>query len=196
MRPEVVRKARRDMPLVEAEAALLARVFERDLRAFEQLYRLYHPRLTRFLFKMTRRAALVDEVVNDTMMVVWSRPDSFNGTSKLSSWIFGIAYRKALQAMRRQDLPVDDPQADERESPAPGPEQQAGTERSKRGLLAALDALSADHRLVVELTYFQEFGYREIAEIMDCPVDTVKSRMFYARRHLGRLLHGDLADWL
>jgi RNA polymerase sigma-70 factor (ECF subfamily) len=180
----------------ETEVSLLERVVERDLRAFETLYRLYHPRLTRFLFNMTRRPALVDEVVNDTMLVVWSRPDSFNGTSKLSSWVFGIAYRKALQATRRQDLPIEDARAEQRESAEPGPEQRAGEDRSRRSLLAALNELSADHRLVVELTYFQDFGYREIAEIMDCPVDTVKSRMFYARRHLGRLLTGDLGDWL
>ena len=178
------------------DLALLARVLDRDLRAFETLYRLYHPRLSRFLFNMTRRPAIVDEVVNDTMLVVWSRPDSFNGASKLSSWIFAIAYRKALQALRRQDVPIDDPRAAERESPAAGPEQLAGEYRARHGLQAALDELSPDHRTVVELTHFLEFGYREIAEIMDCPVDTVKSRMFYARRHLGRVLHGELADWL
>jgi len=180
----------------DTDAALLTRVVERDLRAFEKLYRLYHPRLTRFLFNMTRRPALVEEVLNDTMLLVWSRPDSFNGTSKLSSWIFGIAYRKALQAMRRQDVPVEDPRAEERASSDAGPEQRAGEDRSRRSLLGALEELSDDHRTVVELTYFQDFGYREIAEIMNCPVDTVKSRMFYARRHLGRLLSGDLADWL
>jgi RNA polymerase sigma factor (sigma-70 family) len=196
-RQGVLRDARHgtSMP-ADTDAALLARVVARDLRAFEALYRLFHPRLTRFLMNMTHRPTLVDEVLNDTMMVVWSRPDSFNGASKLSSWIFGIAYRKALQAMRRQDLPVDDPAAEERASAEPGPEQQAGAQRSQRSVLAALNELSPDHRAVVELTYFQDFGYREIAEIMDCPVDTVKSRMFYARRHLGRLLNGDLADWL
>lgn len=197
MRHGTARDNRRDYSLAGGDdVALLARVLQRDLRAFEALYRIYHPRLTRFLFNMTRRPAIVDEVVNDTMLVVWSRPDSFNGTSKLSSWIFAIAYRKALHALRRQDLPVEDPRAEDRASIAPGPEQLAGERRSQHGLLAALDELSPDHRTVVELTYFQDFGYREIAEIMDCPVDTVKSRMFYARRHLGRVLHGELADWL
>lgn len=195
MRHGTVRSASRD-PSPAADAALLARVIDRDLRAFEALYQLYHPRLTRFLFNMTRRPALVDEVVNDTMMVVWSRPEGFDGSSKLSSWIFAIAYRKALQALRRQDVAVDDPRAEERESPDPGPEQAAGEARVRHSLRAALDALSADHRTVVELTYFHDFGYREIAAIMDCPVDTVKTRMFHARRRLARLLDGSLADWL
>lgn len=191
---EAVRREAR--PSADAEAGLLARIMERDVRAFERLYYLYHPRLTRFLLNMTRRPTLVDEVLNDTMLVVWSRPDSFNGTSKLSSWIFAIAYRKALQALRRQDMPVEDTRGEERESLDSGPEQQAAERLSRDSLLAAMDTLSTDHRMVVELTYFQDFGYREIAEIMDCPVDTVKSRMFYARRHLGKVLNGHLADWL
>ena len=56
--------------------------------------------------------------------------------------------------------------------------------------------LSADHRAVVDLTYFHGMGYREIAEVVDCPVDTVKTRMFYARRRLKQALSGALADWI
>lgn len=175
---------------------LLARVALRDETAFEQLYRLYHPRLVRFLMNMTRRPSVVDEVLNDTMMVVWVRPEGFNGTSRLSSWIFGIAYRKALKALRDQDMPVEDSQQDLRESEAFGPEREADERRTGLLLKHALDGLSLDHRTVVELTYFQACNYKEIAEIMDCPVDTVKTRMFHARRHLARLLGGTLADWI
>ena len=59
-----------------------------------------------------------------------------------------------------------------------------------------MQSLSPDHRAVVDLTYFHDLGYREIAEIMDCPVDTVKTRMFYARRHLKKCLEGELPDWI
>jgi len=181
---------------VNADASLMARIARRDLRAFEDLYRAYHPRLTRFLMTMTRRPPLVEEVLNDTMMVVWNRPERFNGASKVSTWIFAIAYRTALSALRRQDVPVEDHQADERPSPDPGPERRLGERQAHAALLGALDSLSADHRAVVDLTYFHEMGYREIAEIMACPVDTVKTRMFHARRQLKRILVGQLADWL
>ena len=80
----------------------------RDVQAFEALYRIYQPRLVRFLTSFVHRPPMVEEVVNDTMMVVWNRPDSFNGASKLSTWIFGIAYRKGLKALRRRDDPVED----------------------------------------------------------------------------------------
>ena len=178
------------------EAQLVARIRARDLRAFEELYRNYHPRLTRFLTNLVHRPQIVEEVFNDTMMVVWDKLDSFAGASKLSTWIFAIAYRKAMKALRRQDMPVEDKEADAQVSLEHGPDLQFGQRRAQEALLGAIGALSPDHRAVVDLTYFHELGYREIAEIMACPVDTVKTRMFHARRHLKRKLSGDLADWL
>ena len=166
------------------EVRLIARTAAGDLRAFELLYRLYHPRLTRFLERMTRRPGLVEEVLDDTLMVVWRRADTFKGDSKLSTWIFAIAYRKALKALRRLDYPAVDESADERPEPGPGPEQRFGEGELRSALLAALTQLSAPQRAVVDLAYFQGLGVREIAEIADCPVDTVKTRMFYARRRL------------
>jgi len=178
------------------EACLIARIAGGELRAFEALYRIYHPRLTRFLGNMTRRPQLVEEALNDTMLVVWRRADSYNGSSKVSTWIFAIGYRQALKALRRLDEPVEDKNAETRESLEAGPEQQVGHRQVQEALLSAMDELSADHRAVVDLTYFHEIGYREIADIMECPVDTVKTRMFHARRHLKNKLAGRLADWL
>lgn len=178
------------------ELQLIARIRARDLRAFESLYRRYHPRLSRFLTNLMRRPHLVEEVLNDTMLVVWNRPDSYNGASRLSTWIFAIGYRKALKALSRYDDPLEDLQAESRASAEPGPELQLGRRQAHEALLEAMGELSPDHRAVVDLTYFHEMGYREIAEIMDCPVDTVKTRMFYARRHLKRGLAGALTDWI
>jgi RNA polymerase sigma-70 factor (ECF subfamily) len=189
--------------LVEASRAatpedvrLFERVRARDRDAFEALYRLYHPRLARFLLNLLHRPQLVEEVLNDTMFVVWERSDTFRGASKLSTWIFAIAYRKAMKALRRLDEPIEDRDADLRPSDGDAPDAPTNRRRAQAALLAALQRLSADHRAVVDLTYFHEMGYREIAEIMDCPVDTVKTRMFHARRNLRRMLDGELADWL
>jgi RNA polymerase sigma factor (sigma-70 family) len=178
------------------EPRLISQIAKGDLRAFEELYRIYRPRLTRFVINMIRRPQLAEEVLNDTMLVVWNRPDSFNGSSKVSTWIFAIAYRKALNALRRQDEPMEDVGAELRPSHESGPEQQLGQRQVQELLLSAMGELSADHRAVVDLTYFHETGYREIAQIMGCPVDTVKTRMYHARRHLKRILAGQLADWL
>jgi RNA polymerase sigma-70 factor (ECF subfamily) len=180
----------------DEDARLIALVRRGDLHAFEQLYREYQPRLARFLTHMTHRPQLVEEVFNDTMLVLWTRPDSYGGTSKLSTWIFAIAYRKALKALRRRDEPIEDKNAEIRASPEATPEQTIGDEQVHDILLKAMNDLSAEHRAVVDLTYYHDLGYREIAEIMNCPVDTVKTRMFHARRHLKRGLAGNLVDWL
>ena len=177
----------------QEEARLLAGVAAGERLAFEALYRGYHPRLTRFLERMTRRPGLVEELLNDTMLVVWRRADTFNGTSKVSTWVFAIAYRKALKALQRVDDAVEAAEADEPPAaPESGPEHQLGHRQLQQALLRAMDGLSAEHRAVVDLTYFHGMGYREIAEVVSCPVDTVKTRMFHARRRL-RLLLG--SEW-
>lgn len=178
------------------EDGLMARILTRDIAAFEELYRNYHGRLTRFLVRLIHRPTLVEEVLNDTLMVVWDRAETFNGTSKLSTWIFGIAYRKAMKALRGQDEPMEDHGAETRVDPDGTPEEELGRNRRQVLLARAIRELSPEHRAVVEFTYYQEMGYREIAAIMECPLDTVKTRMFHARRHLRRRLAGDLQEWL
>ena len=178
------------------DARLIAQVVTGDLRAFETLYRLYHPRLSHFLIRMLRRPTLVEEVLNDTLLIVWKKAETYNGHSKVSTWIFAIAYRRALKALRRVDEPMEDTFAEHRESGEPGPEQLLGRRQVSAVLTEALGELSHDHRTVVDLAYFHEMGYREIAEIMDCPVDTIKTRMYHARRNLRAALSGELTDWL
>jgi RNA polymerase sigma factor (sigma-70 family) len=180
------------------DAALIERVARGDLRAFEQLYRAYYPRLTRFLERMTRRPDLVDEVLNDTMLVVSTNAHKFNSTSKVSTWIFAIAYRKALKALRDVNDPVetDVDMEDLIGADQVEPKAEVMLAQLRRVLSEAVDALSANHRAVIDLTYFQGAGYREIAQIMGCPVETVKTRMFHARRRLKALLPERLEDIL
>jgi RNA polymerase sigma factor (sigma-70 family) len=178
------------------ELLLLERIRAGDDGAFQRLYRLYHPRLTNFLLKMVRRPQLVEEVLNDTLMVVWQRPDSFHGGSKLSTWIFAIAYRKALKGLKKFDDPLEDDEVAERVSEEESPEENSATFRRRDMLAEVMQELSPAHRAVVDLTYYHELDYNEIARILDCPVGTVKTRMFHARRQLRRLLEGGLEDWV
>ena len=179
-----------------AELLLLEKIRRGDRGAFEALYRAYHPRLTRFLLRLVRRPQLVEEALNDTLMVVWQRPDSFHGGSKLSTWIFAIAYRKAMKALGRFDDPREDPDGFERADEGPGPEDNSAGVLRRDLLARALDELSPAHRAVVDLTYYHELDYNEIARILDCPVGTVKTRMFHARRQLRRIVGGGLEDWV
>ena len=167
----------------DADVALLGRVRHGDRGAFSDLYRRYHPRLYGYLRRLLSDPGTVEEVLDDVMLVVWKDARKFRGNAAVSTWIFGIAYRKALTAMRsdcryqapldrRADLSTISSQSSERDE----------------WIGAALMRLSPDHRQVVELTYFSGFSYREIAEIAGCPVNTVKTRMFHARRRLKVLL--------
>ena len=178
------------------DAALIARVVERDQRAFETLYRIYQPRLARFLSLITARGTIVEEALNDTMLAVWNRARTYNGQCKVSTWIFSIAYRTAYKALRWQDVPADPAQLDEQPADDDGPEDLASTREVQDALARALEALSHDQRNVVVLTYFHDLPYQEIAQVMECPVDTVKTRMFHARRRLRQAMPGNLADWL
>src|SRR6185312_4904018 len=99
------RERQRSAP--DGDEHLLALIREGDVRAFESVYRNYYGPLTRFLQRLTRRPQVTEEVLNDTMLVLWHRPESFRGDSKLSTWMFGIAYRKAMKALRRLDEPAE-----------------------------------------------------------------------------------------
>ena len=174
----------------EEEIGLLRRVAAKDRKAFEALYNLYYRRLFAYLFKLTRRPDLVEEVLNDVMFAVWSGASGFDGRSRPSTWIFGIAYHKALKALTRR--PASPPGDLEGPEPVDGDEPESLLARRElAGVLGrALHALPPEQRAVVELTYYYERSYQEIAEIVGCPVNTVKTRMFHARRRLRELLPG------
>lgn len=165
------------------DLALLGRVRRGDRGAFSELYRRYHPRLYGYLRRLLANPAAVEEVLDDVMLVVWKDARKFRRDSAVSSWIFGIAYRKALTAMRaesRYQTPLD--RSVDTSAVA------VVSTQNDEWIRAALLQLSPDHRQVVDLTYFGGFSYQEIADIAGCPVNTVKTRMFYARRRLKVLL--------
>ena len=177
-------RARRDGYSADEEVELLGRVAAEEMEAFETLYRLYTPRLQRFVRGITRQPVLVEEILDDTMMVVWRKAYTFNHTAKVSTWILAIAYRQSLKSLKRLGhLPELD--AYENASVvASGPDDELQLQELRKHLDDALGTLSAEQRAVMELTYYFGYACREIAQIMGCPVDTVKTRMFYARRKL------------
>lgn len=179
------------------DAAWLARIAAGERGAFEALYRAYFTRLSRFLQRMLRRPPLIEEVINDTLYVVWHRARHYTGASKVSTWIFGIAYRRALKALAEIDDPVEsDPEAPAHEQATAA---DALLQTELRLLLEqAIAQMTPEQRAVIELTYYHGCPYREIAQIMGCPVETVKTRMFYARRRLRALLdlHRKDLPWL
>lgn len=167
----------------------LTAIIAGDRGAFNELYRRYFPRLMDFLARVVNQRELAEEVVNDTMYTVWTASQTFAGRSKVSTWIFGIAYKKALKRIDRDHRWVHDALDDAAELVADSdPVADVDVAQLRGSLDRALARLSPAHRSVVELTYLMDYSYDEIADIVGCPVNTVKTRMFHARAHLRRLL--------
>src|ERR1700694_3784920 len=174
------------------EFALLHRIAQKDRGAFEELYTVYYRRIFSYLFKLTRRAEMVEEVLNDVMLVIWRKAASFDGRSRPSTWIFGIAYHKAMKALAQRRPAERSGDDGEREPLEPVDQEEPGSLLVRRELATtlgrALLAISAEQRAVVELTYFHGLSYQEISDVVGCPVNTVETRMFHARRRLRDLL--------
>lgn len=165
----------------ESDAELLAAIGTGDRRALEELYLGYHRRLARFLSRFSPRYENVEEVINDTFLVVWRRAQDFRRDSLVSTWIFGIAYRTALKSLRRQKNHSAARRLDEFPEQTVDPVLETEV---KDWLSEGLDQLPAEQRLTLELAYHMGYSLEEIAAITDAPVGTVKARMFHARAKL------------
>lgn len=167
----------------ERELRLLARIAHQDREAFRDLYFIYHRRLSRFIARLTARHDLAEEIINDTLWTVWKKAGSFRAASQVSTWILGIAYRQALTTLRRAQahVPLDDTVMGQLAGSVDDPN---AMDETREWLGSALAQLPLEQRMVIELTYFLGHSCEEIATIMGCPVNTVKTRMFYARRKL------------
>ncbi len=188
------------MPSDAEDQQLITRIARGDGTAFDELYGRYARRVGGYLWRMLRNAELVDEVVDDVMMIVWQKAATYEPRARVSTWVLGIAHNKALQARERmrkldRERPIED---HDLAMPDPAPMANLGALAEDRDEMAKLKrgiaGLSEDHRAVVELAFFAGQSYQEIAEVVGCPVNTVKTRMFHARKQLGRIFATARAD--
>jgi RNA polymerase sigma-70 factor (ECF subfamily) len=173
------------MPLKASDRELLSRIAAGDRGALEDLYLGYHRRLASFLSRFTRQYENVEEIINDTFMVVWQRARDFRNASQVSTWIMGIAYRTALKSLRRQKNHANALSLDN--SPEQFIDPSADTEVHD-WLHHGLERLPLEQRLTLQLAYNMGHSLDEIAAITDVPVGTVKARMFHAREKLRHYL--------
>jgi RNA polymerase sigma-70 factor (ECF subfamily) len=173
----------------EPDALWIKQIAEGNREAFEKLYGEYQKRLFRYFVRMVGATETAEELTNDVLVEVWKKAGDFRGLSKVSTWIFGIAHHKAMNAYRSRKPPTVDIEAAANEAdPGATPEQSAAQVNLKEKIKRALVALSPEHREVMELTFTNGLSYQEISDIMQCPVNTVKTRMFYAKKQLQEIL--------
>jgi RNA polymerase sigma-70 factor (ECF subfamily) len=164
---------------IEDDKLLILIGNKQDRCALAELYARYRQPVARFLLRGLRENSLVEEIYNDVMLTVWHKSNSFRGESNVSTWIFAIAYRQRLSHSRKES---------KHEHTGPN-ELQYVLEPAENFTLnetieAAIVELSEQHRSVIELTYFHGYRSAEVAVILRCPQNTVKTRLFHARKKL------------
>ena len=162
---------------MKQDRILLQRIANKDKVALAELYRTYQPRVLRFIANLVRDSSARGEIVNDVFMVIWLKAATFRGNAAPSTWILGIAYKKAIKWSSRQH-----PQDSYVDNLLLGTPAESLVEMEE--FHKTLDLLSTEQRAVIELTYFFGYSYHEISGILGCPENTVKTRMFHARRKL------------
>ncbi|OGI52255.1 MAG: hypothetical protein A3B81_02440 [Candidatus Muproteobacteria bacterium RIFCSPHIGHO2_02_FULL_65_16] len=170
---------------------LLERIACGESGALEQFYEAFHGRVYAFVLRRLNNPADAAEILNEVMLEVWRSAARFEGRSQPLTWVLGIAHHKVLDRLRRahtanhEEITPDIAPADE----VSAVEALAGAEDAEL-VRRCLDKLTDSHRLVVHLAFFNDLSYHEIAEIVNCPLGTVKTRMFYAKQVLKRCLAG------
>jgi RNA polymerase sigma-70 factor (ECF subfamily) len=162
------------------EECLLEAVARGDRCAFEDLYRCYYPRLTRFLARRLPPSHSADEIINDTLLIVWKHAREFRHQSQVSTWIFGIAHRVALKSLRRDRrsfVTFEEPFID--------PYRQLEQEE---WITQGLSRLPHNQRVSLLLVYQLGHSVEQVATMTECSAGTVKSRMFHARVKLRHFL--------
>ncbi len=174
----------------EQQQQLIERIASGDKAAFEQLFKAFGERVFRYAYRLISDQEKAEEVTNDVMLQVWKNAAKFAGRSKVSTWILGITRHVALNAVRRKEFDT----VDIDDAPEPVVETSASPLvaqdriKLKTELSRVLTKLSPEHRDVVELTFFHGCSYQEIAEIVGCPTNTVKTRMHHAKKLLSGFL--------
>lgn len=171
---------------------LIEAIARKDRSAFGQFYRALERPLFRFVQVKLNDPFRSADIVHEVFLEIWRNAGAFQKKSSVRTWVFSIAYRKVVDIFRRegrlsyqQDLPeqVDD---------SPDPVAALTAAQNAEAVRGCLDGLKPEHRLAIELTFYEDMGYRDIASITGVPEGTVKSRVFHAKQLLMRCLSARL----
>jgi len=175
--------------LEASDEILIGRIAGGDRLAMQALYARHHVKVFRFVLRLVRNEASAQDLISEVFLDVWRQAARFEGRSAVSTWILAIARFKALSSVRRRkEAEIDEEEAEAIEDEADTPEVALQKKDTGEVLRQCLAKLSPDHREIIDLVYYHEKSVEEVAEIVDIPENTVKTRMFYARKKLAELL--------
>jgi RNA polymerase sigma-70 factor, ECF subfamily len=172
-----------------SDETLIARIAAGDSAAMRVLYLRHQLRVHRFVLRLVRNQSIAEDVISDVFLDVWRQAGSFEGRSAVSTWLLAIARFKSLSLLRRKrEEELDDEGAAAIEDPEDNPETVTTKRDTSAILRQCLTSLTREHREIIDLVYYHEKSVEEVAKIVGIPEATVKTRMFYARKRLSRLL--------
>ncbi len=186
----------------DADAALVERVKRGDARAFEMLVVKYQRRIERLISRMVRDVDLVPDIAQETFIRAYRALPQFRGESAFYTWLYRIAVntaKKALVELKRDPLVSETARASRDEedetsrvenelSDGETPDALLASKEIAAAVNAAIEALSEDLRQAVTLREIEGLSYEEIAQVMNCPIGTVRSRIFRAREAIAARL--------
>lgn len=172
-----------------SDEVLIGRIAAGDRLAMQVLFARHQVRVYRFVLRLVGDPTLAEDLINDVFLDVWRQAGRFEARSQVTTWLLAIARFKALSALRRRpDEELNEETAAAIEDTSDDPE--AAIQKKDKGVLLkkCIEGLSPEHREIIDLVYYHEKSVEEVAKIVGIPENTVKTRMFYARKRLSELL--------
>lgn len=168
---------------------LIRRIAGRDQSALKALLGRHQLRVYRFVLRIVRREAVAEEVANEVFLEVWKNAGNYEGRSSVGTWLLSVAHNRAVSALRkRREESWDEDAAGALEDEGDDPEVSLQKIDKAEQMRQCIAGLSAEHRTIIDLVYYHEKSINEVSEILEIPLNTVKTRMFYARKKLSELL--------
>jgi RNA polymerase sigma-70 factor (ECF subfamily) len=170
------------------DRVLVQRIANGDESALKAFYQKHENKIYNFAYARLNDSFDASDVVNEVMLEIWKNAYRFEGRSKATTWFFGIAHHKVVDKLRKRGhrtmVALDERLEDDSVDMAAVIEAARNSEHVKH----CMQKLSDEHRQVIHMAFFQDLGYPEISEIADCPLGTVKSRIFHAKAALKKCL--------
>jgi RNA polymerase sigma-70 factor, ECF subfamily len=168
---------------------LIGRIAAGDKLAMQVLFARHHVRVYRFVLRLVRNEANAEDLISEVFLDVWRQAGRFEGRSSVSTWLLSIARFKALSSLRKKtDAELDEEVAESIEDDGDSPEVTIQKKDKASAIRECLNHLSTEHREIVDLVYYHEKSVEEASQILGIPENTVKTRLFYARKRLSDLL--------
>ncbi len=175
---------------------LLRRVAQGDRTAFADLYRALEQPLYRFIKSKLNDPFQAADLLHDVFLEVWRSAAGFQDKSSVKTWVFSIAYRKVMDVFRKGNRVTYQDEVPEREDDSPDAAACLIAAQEREMVQHCLGTLRPEHRSAIELTFFEDMSYREVAAVSGIPEGTAKTRVFHAKSLLMRCLEGRMKKGL